>query len=402
MRLKGQHLPAVFLSELRKHLSEGKGLADCAASAGLHSHTFSAYIREAFSQGYLKLRQSTSNDAELVLADFIKDVLKGKASDVVVADGDPDSQMFAALGAEQLLEKLKLLLMRKETITLLIISGSSTGELIHEMVTSDLWHQRISPEISKKKCTINVVAGNITPVKGQELYGNAVASVVLFSRYIASKMPNSTIIPHGLVASLIVNENERFETDTKINKEVIKIVDNGRLLKGYSDEDPNDVQTEVDIILSGIGSYVSSKSGPKKLDNSVYQWVVDTEHLTVPTDLVGDIGFYGIDSHGKPLPLERAGGEKVFIYSISGPRLMRTVAKNKGYVLLVAASKRRYGGVSVSKGKAVAAAFKGGLANVLITDLDTAKEILAENEEEAREIATQRKIHESVKNELGL
>jgi hypothetical protein len=366
-RPKGVQLTEKFFEVARQYLSGKNSVAGCAKKLNQPSpNTFSNWLNAAYDQGYLRLETNDDNETQNLLTNYINASLK-KVIFCNVTSGQPDNEMFALFAAEKILYEIRTFLYNKnkDSLNIGIVSGTSTGETINQLVRSRLWDDLINnEEVKPVEKEIRIIALNITPAHGRELYGNAIASVVALSSFIQEKLPACTVTPYGLTSPLVVDEIQRREND-RTNKEAIRFVDPTRC------QPSEDRESELDIVITGVGSTV----------NSVFTQAIENVDIEMPKEFIGDVAYIPVDIHGELLHLKKKhGGEEVFIYTLLSAKLMKRLVNQNKKVLLIARNTRMFKDVKESdrpnKIQAIKAAILGGFCNSLITDRNTALGIM--------------------------
>ena len=357
-------LTGKFLGQFREYLTrEGLYVRDAGKIFNTSPSDFQDRMKEAYDAGYVVIKGKDASDKASDLKDHWNDhPFDAKVVRVFVAEGCPDSDTFAYYAAEKLALLLGEILAAKDTVTIGIVSGSSTGETIRQFVESRLWDELIgNTEIRAKK--INVIALNVTPVDGWELEGNANIAVLRLAMFLRER--GCKVMPYGLNAPLVVSAAQRQDADN-MNRKVISLADPSRLkLTG---------QPQLDLVITGVGVP----------ENSVFQEVLEAEGIHAPKTMVGDVAFSPVDAEGGPLDLLRGSRRKTqvcLIYSaIRLGTLKQLVEPHLAKVMLIARNRRCVAGeaantVVVTKTGAITAAIRGRYVNVLVTDGATADQL---------------------------
>lgn len=419
VRKRGVVLTEAFFALADQHLAGQKSAAACAAelrevseNKSFSTNTFLKWVTEAYIQGYLVLKTKSDDKTKNDLLTYINSHLQ-KVIIPYVCAGKPSHDMFALFAAECVINMLKALLHEgTEEISLGIVSGTSVCETIKQICESALWDEIIGPdqEMSNGPRRINVLTLSIPPAVGDDLYGNAIASVVAFARFLSQKLPKCKITPYGMMSPLIVNDIERAANDI-INLEQLRIVDPDRLAKSKQlvneqenskkSVDPNadkklEAQNEQsDIIKNKNHNSEFSKldmvllgAGPKK-EQSIFSRALDTAKIVWPEETIGDVGFIPIKKDGRTDTLTRK-GEPVFVYGLLSADLMRELVIAGKKVVLIARNSRliKYAGDSnglylpekTNKVQSIKAAIRGGFCNFLITDKSAADAIMSSSD----------------------
>lgn len=367
----------LFFKQCRRYLSEDISLKDCAEPLQLVANTFLHRIREAYSHGFLVLKGKVNDLQSTVLERHLLSEFK-RYIKTIIAEGSPDGPMFARTAAETLLSCLRELLedQKKKEVNVGIVSGSSTGEMIEQLVQGRLWDEFMGGlNISLDK-RINIMALNVTPVDGWELEGNANIAVLRLAVLLRDKLPEGEkrVMPYGLSATLVVSENELSREDNNpANKKVITLADPSRLKPGK--------KSKLDLIITGVGSP----------ENSVFSRVIDEEGIKPAPEIVGDVAFAPVDKDGNEVTLTRtllkkgrgketkskansSADERCLIYSAIRLDTMRELVESEAAkVLLIARNRRK--GKTVDKTDSILAAIKGRYVNILVTDSITSTQL---------------------------
>ena len=343
--------------QIRLHFAEGKPLRQCARDCEMATAGFIDRIQEAYAEGYLALKGKLApTDAFDLQREWL--TKHGRNVSIRVAAGCPDNNMFAHIAAERLLTLLRGLLedRTRRRLTIGVVSGSSTGGTIEQLVGSRLWDETAAGVDNAAKI-IDVVALNVTPLDGWELEGNANIMVLRLAAFLRERLPNCTVTPYGLSSILVVSENELHVYDAiPSNKKVLELSDPERVRGGK--------KSGLDLVVTGVGTP----------ENSVFQQVLAAEGISVAKEMVGDVAFWPVDQAGNPLKLTRKGRkgrkETCLIYSAIRLKTFKELVESGAKVVLIARNKRR--DQPVEKSAAILAAVKGGYANHFITDGVTA------------------------------
>ncbi len=368
-----KRLPVTFFNELEEYLRGNKTASACAKSLGIASNTFTSWFNEAYIQGYLYLRTNSDKEAAFALMEYFNTSFR-KVITTKVASGQPQYKQFAMFAAEQfLLELTKYLTESNRTeINIGIVSGSSVGEMISQLVSSQIWQDIINLQnISASLENINIYPLNYTQVSGKELYGNAIASVVALASFMENILGNNRIkvVPYGIMSPLLVTPEERLNID-KINAEALETIQPSRIDQSNNIDHP---KTKLDIMTLGVGSTA----------NSVFiKALKNVKDIKQPKDMSGDLAYIPIDCNGKPLGLQDTSGRDRSIYTLISADIMKYMVDENRSVILIACNYRlfkkgRDTGPQPDKSEAIKATVKGGLCNYLITDRITTEAIMA-------------------------
>ena len=346
-----------FFEQCREYLAGKARLKTVAGRLGISVVQFQDRIRVALESGYLVLRGVLAGKASMDLRSDWMDKYDENV-ETFIAEGCPDNETFAHFAAENLIWLLRILLEQKKTITIGIVSGSSTGETIKQLVDSRLWDELVS-DANIIAGRINIIALNVTPVDGWELEGNANIAVLRLAMFLREKLPNCDCTPYGLTSALIIPENQRKAADVT-NKKLIEMADPSLISSGGA-------VSSLDLVITGVGTP----------SNSVFQEVMKAANIQEPEGMVGDVAFWPVDEAGNALTLTRKGPkgkkETCLIYSAIRLDTLKKLVKKKAKVVVIARNKRRDAGVD--KTKAILAAVRGGYVNVLVTDRATADKL---------------------------
>ena len=346
-----------FFEQCREYLAGKAPLKEVAKRLKISVVQFQERIRLALEARYLVLTGRMAGQESVNLRAAWMDTY-GQNVDTSIADGCPDNESFSHFAAERLLWPLRLLLGQKKTVTIGIVSGSSTGETIKQLVESRLWDELVSDANVTAK-TINVVALNVTPVDGWELEGNANIAVLRLAVFLREKLPECDCTPYGLTSSLIITESQRKAADVA-NRKLIELADPSLLSR-------KDAKSSLDMVITGVGTP----------SNSVFQEVLKAATIRAPENMVGDVAFWPVDEAGKALTLTRRSHgnrrENCLIYSAIRLNTLKDLVKSKAKVVVIARNRRR--DANVDKTKAILAAVRGGYVNFLVTDRTTADKL---------------------------
>lgn len=271
-----------------------------------------------------------------------------------VVRGNPNDNTFYLRAAETLLIHLKrYLTSTRKDVNIGIVSGSSTANTINRLVDSALWDEIMGGATVPPK-GVSVIALNATTVTSWELEGNANVSTLKLAVWLRERLDGCTVNPKGISKDLIVRVSDADKSGVTPKKDRTKafIMDK----EGTPD---------LDIVISGVGAP----------DNSVFSDVLRILGIEPPNGIVGDIAFWPVDRNGKPLKLLRAGIEYQIYCEIDLTKMRELV--NRGSVVMVIARNLRRG-KPADKTNAIRAAVRGNYTNVMLTDEDTAVEVMKE------------------------
>ncbi|UCF42886.1 MAG: hypothetical protein JSV99_09920 [Planctomycetota bacterium] len=369
--MKDPEITEDFLSALRRYLSGEILMDEAVKRAKLKTRKqFQDRLKSAYVRRQLVVRRRIDPEMGIKVREWIhRSRGIGKGVEVYVVNGIPNDETFFSAAAEKLLAFFKERLQRedKEEITIGIVSGTSTADLVEYV--GKLWEEvmgGLNFEEREKKRKINIVAMCSTTLKGPDLEGNANISTLILAKLLDKKLPDFKVTPYGISTELVVFEENLEEVDGRVlNKERLRIVDPSRLKEGSNGK------SKLDILIAGVGL-----RGDKEHPDSVLQKVIQAEGIELPEEVVGDVGFWPIDREGHEVEIRDKDSKKLMVYSLITPTTMRELAKGGGIVMLIARNHRR--GQKVSKTIPIRAAIRGGYANVIFTDEDTANELLEE------------------------
>ena len=358
-----------FLSALRKYWSGELSIKKAVEEAGLKTRKQFMYrIKKAYTRRLVVILRRIDPEMSIKVREWIyRSQGIGKGVEVYVVNNMPADEIFLGAAAEKLLGFFKELLLHedKEEITLGIVSGTSTADLIEYV--EKLWHEMMGGlrfEGKNKKRKINIIALCSTTLQDWDLEGNANISTLRLAKMLRNKLPDFTVTPYSISTELIVSKEDLKEVDDRVlNKKVLQIVDPSRI-------DPDSKEkSKLDILIAGVGL--------KKDSKNVLQKVIKQEKgIDLPEEVIGDVGFWPINKEGRDVKIYDKDKKELMVYSLITPKTMRELAEGGGIVMLIARNHRR--GQKVSKTGPIRAAIRGGYANVIFTDEDTANELLKE------------------------
>ncbi len=359
-----EEFSAEFLRQCSRYLgSNDASLRDCADPLNLSPNAFLHRLRQAYEAGFIVVTSPEKRDLRIQLEDWWRS--QEKPIRGFVASGSPDDSTFARAAAEAFLRLLRDVLNDKALleVNIGIVSGSSTGLVFDELVQGRLWDE-IMGGVDAEGKTIRVIALNVTPVVGWELRGNANISVLKFAVLLRDRLSRvKQITPYGLSTMLVVSEaNLRNVDDSPSNRTVVELTDPNRL--------GTNKMSQLNLVITGVGSP----------DNSIFQRVLQEENLTAPPEMVGDVAFWPVDKLGAEVHLTRASKtrnhetEECLIYSAVRLETLRHLTRTGRKVMLVARNRRLEN--KVHKTPAIKAAILGEYANYLVTDEQTARDLI--------------------------
>jgi hypothetical protein len=360
-----------FLKALDRYLSGEILMDDAVDEASLKTRKqFQERIRIAHSRNMLSVRAYIDPDLCTKMREWIGPT---RGIEAYVVKGRPDNKTFYLSVAEKFLIFIRKLLLDENLneINIGIISGSSTASMVEHLVDGRLWQEVMASPIEEREETkpidkiINVIALNATIFEGWELGGSANLSTLRLSKMLKDKLPNCHVTPYGISTGLVIREADKEDVDKSAsNIKKIEIVDPRRL-------DPKKPsKSKLNLLITGVGAPADSLEA-----NSIFQKVIESEGITAPQNMVGDVAFCPVDRDGKELKLTKD-GEKYKVYSAIDLSTMQQLASGGGVVMLIARNSRR--NEKVDKTKAIRAAIRGRYINVISTDEKTANSIIEE------------------------
>lgn len=366
--MTNQEITEKFLSALRKYLGGKISVDKAVEEAGLKTRKqFQYRIKSAYARRLLVVCRRIDPEMGIKVREWIyRSQGIGKGIEVYVVNGMPDDEIFFGAAAEKLLAFFKELLLHedKEEITIGIVSGTSTADLVEH--AERLWQEIMGGlrfEGKNKKRKINIVAICSTTLDGWDLEGNANVSTLRLAKMLNNKLPDFEVTPYGISTEIVVFQENLKEVDNRVsNKVVLKIVDPNRI-----DPDSKE-ESKLDILIAGVGLRKDSKN--------VLQKVIQKEGIELPEEVIGDVGFRPINREGHEVEIRDENNKELILYSLITSTTMQELAKGGGIVMLIARNHRR--GKKVSKTVPIRAAIRGGYANVIFTDENTANELLEE------------------------
>lgn len=377
--MPNQEITENFLSALRKYLSGDILIDDATKEAGLKTRKqFQHHIKTAYARGLLAVRRRVDFEMSGKVIGWVHRTLGiAKGMEAYVVSGIPDDETFFGAAAEKFLGFLKELLLRedKEEINIGIVSGTSATDTVEYAVKDGFWQEVMGgtkfegkTKYGKEK-SINIVAICSTSLVGWDLDGNANISTILLAQMLKNKLEpiGFEITPYGISTELVVFEEDSKQVDKReSNKMILRIVDPKRV------DTNSQEKSGLDILIAGVGS--------SKDEKNVFQKVIRQEMgVQLPESVVGDVGFWPIDKDGGVVKIRYKDKDKdreLRVYSLITPEIMRELAGGGSFVMLIARNHRH--NKKVSKTIPIRAAIRGGFGNVIITDEDTANELISE------------------------
>lgn len=364
-----------FLNSLRKYFNGEISIDEAVKESGLKSRKqFQFKIKTAYKNNYLTISRLINTEKCDEVKNWIRRT-RGIAKDieVFIVNDIPEDETFFSNAAEKFLGFLKDLLERedKEKINIGIVSGTSATDTVEYAIKEGFWQEVMEGAKIKgrtrdgKQKKINIVAICSTTLDEWDLDGNANISTLSLAKMLVDNLSEDfKVTPHGISTEIIVTDENLKEVDERDeNAKILNIVDPSRI-------NPNsEEKSSLDILIAGVGS--------SKDEKNVFQRVITKKMGIELPEVVGDVGFWPIDEEGNVVEIcDKDKKRKYMVYSLITPKIMKQLAGGDGIVILIARNHRH--GEEVSKTKAIRAAIRGGFGNVIITDEDTANELIRE------------------------
>jgi hypothetical protein len=368
--------------------SDTKSLKVVAKELGISQSRFTQDLKKAYKLGYLHLSGSENTVLPKIVSERLSAIsLNKRFVDAYIVDKCIDDLAFAWSAAERVLNRLGELLSANDEVNIGLVSGSTTAQMIEQLVAGPLWDVTMHNRTIKAK-RVNVLAVNITPLLGWDLAYNANNTILQLAVLLRDRLPGCEVKPYGLGSTLVARESERAQSDQDLaNRRVLEYADPTRL--GRTEP------SKLNLVITGVGCP----------ESSVFSQVLEDADLEAydPNNrdhaLVGDVAFSPVNEAGcelclrkmdggshvrpgakapgvrgkqsaHPLPSAKA-SEKYFLYSALRLDAMRRLVEAGERVILIARNRRI--GKQVDKTKSILAAAKGGYYNELITDAATAE-----------------------------
>jgi DNA-binding transcriptional regulator LsrR (DeoR family) len=360
-----------LLLEYRRYLQKDTTLPKIAHALAIDQREVRVLLREAFKVGAIIVHTPENR----VLRDRMSQAWRNPRYHVLNAKDGP---AFYSGAADVFFFQLDDLLRKRQsdadrTLRLGIVSGETTGGMIEALCELDSWQNRFKSDSLPQ--TIRVYALNVSQTSGYRgLSGNANILAFQLTRKLKREFPDLDIDVLGLSTDLLQLQKDAQRSDIQPQTElVLKHTDPARLRASLHAEDKNVPEglgesTELDIVITGVGS-IKSSLFKQYCEASGF----DLNTLARDEKIVGDIAYCPVNLLGEPRQLRRDGRDYVFYSAVSLDVLTGMAKLQDRKVILVA---RNAG--DKNKVDPIHAAI-GGYSqhcNVLITDQDTADELL--------------------------
>jgi DNA-binding transcriptional regulator LsrR (DeoR family) len=401
---------ASTLENLAKYLAGEASAETCAENLQTSKQTFFNYLRNAYQQGFLRLRAPVDVDETAKLGNFFR--AKRLWTTAFVLKGQPDQAAFASGAGERLLEIFlrKLYEEKRKTLVIGIIGGSSVAAAIDQMLNERLWEETFSPQrVVPPKC-IYILGLNNTPSWGDDLITSSGVIVATMARALGklfqAKLANDApfIFPVNLSSELLIADDDdtlRKTNQNAANSAVVALADPHQLAP------PHQTDRALDKTLDRLEQFAAKyfRKDPKEFvgtlfarkrdfrlgdsfldlvitsvgakDKSVYREVLKAEDIDVPDDFVGDVCFTGINSNGTPISLkisidgEEQNGRLYSAFKIE--QLQKLAESGQCDVVMIARNLRR--DQSADKTAVMRAAIVHRFVNSVITDAYTSEQL---------------------------
>lgn len=292
----------------------------------------------------------------------------------VVAGNDPE--LFGQAAAEEFIREMFRIAGENRTasgsgappvLKVGVISGSTTGHVVRSAVNLD-WPKDLGLS-ARELPEVRVFALNVCLTVPEHLSGNA----TILAHELAEKISHDggRAFAYGLSAPLLVALDELEEVDESPQTfDVVRHTEPYRVRNKLrqtgmleDDRELNQHDTELDIVLTGVGELPQSEERSRRQpatddaavdsEGSIFynlakQFGIDMDQMIKDDNLVGDIAFAAINWNGEIIPLRRPigpnGQESEFIfYSAVQPRVLENMAgqRDKSVILVARHSKKK-------------------------------------------------------------